>query len=222
MYRARKLTSALAAVLIATVSVALSVETASAATTAPAAHHQAVSAASTTAFKPSAEVLKGYTKTYTVPAPVAECEALKLPKGCQNTVTVHADPAVLISNAAAKIHSAAVTPNENVFQVSGWDEQCSSGGCWLWHAKESSTFRFTGGWVQDAYNNCGDYGGFGYSFAITWCGDWNNGTTSQNGGQMYDGENFNLTVIYSGFPITISHWIQIWCNVDGYLSYKTD
>lgn len=221
MHWARKLTAALAAVLVAGASIALSVETASAATTAPAAHHQAISAVPTTIFKPSAEVLNGYTKTYSVPAPAAECEALKLAKGCENTITTHADPAVLIPNAAAKIHNAAIKPNENVYNVSGWQEECAALSCGVWHAKESSSFNFTGGWVEDAGNNCGDYGGIGYSFSITFCGNWNNGATSQssNGGEMYDGEDVNIALIAHGIPVSTTYWMQNWCNVDGDLWY---
>lgn len=207
----RNVFSAAVALFVAFAPAAFSVQSASA----------AVKAAPVVSYKPSPLALKGYTKTFTVPAPAAECAVLKLPKGCKNKVTVHQDPAKLVQTPSSKLHAAAARPAA-IYNTGGTAQICSAISCGVWHAREHASFNFTGGWVRDAGNNCGDYGGFGVSFTVTWCGSWNSGTTSQSagGGQMYDGENILVSALVKGFPESVNYQMRIWCNVDGVITFK--
>lgn len=160
-----------------------------------------------------------HTYTHTFPAPASVCAQIKqahpnlrIGATCNYTQTFHVGAAQVVKSAGA-LQPATVTP-ASTYTVSDWSQLCAV-TCALWHNKVSSAFYFTGGKVWVDYLDCNDSGGIGYTVSVTWCGTYHNGATSQTGSSMNDGDDFTVSAVAKGVPISASHWQRINCNVDG-------
>jgi hypothetical protein len=79
--------------------------------------------------------------------------------------------------------------------------------CWQWHTKLATEVKHNAGQnaVYALWIDCSDTGGVGFTVTVTWCGRANDSTSSY----LDVGENYSVSWVYHGSPVTVGCWLRI-------------
>lgn len=133
----------------------------------------------------------------------------------------HAKPSVGGSSTAAKTRSV----HRTYFVDASWEE-CSVVpwiGCTLWYQKTSERFYENGAEAWATHNHswviCTRQGGTGFSVDTSFCGFRNNPAPYGHGDYLHADDDFEVSAVARGVPISHDHYIRFHDYGDGYVGF---
>ena len=131
--------------------------------------------------------------------------------------------ATLVDANGQTLGSAAVTTAATIW-IRGWSQRTES-LLWgiAWNETHKGSYYYNGssvwirsryGWDTSGYHRCGYNSGAGFSISVKNC--WKTGDPSW--GQMQNGDQFEVSALFRGFPISATHEMRVCMYPSGYLT----